>query len=292
MATQAAGGWYVKLPAEQLLSVCLILKSSVETLWVQSDSVKRQESRGSMLLTFLQLWVWLLLFLLLALRINANSTYKLVRVIPCTSVMLSWCCWCLVLNDTFIMPPPFPVFARRLGRLQVLYSGCFQGRPSSHGQEIAPVGMKLASERFWGTIKWLKLWAFGELRFCAGASQSWPQSWTPRTELSSTAEPKPLPPQNWTQMSWVSVSSIYTLCIFTTDQMIRMLVCSGQSGGRNFQWYFYLRQNEFIRRNTPLHYCKNSFGDESLKTCIWGNWVTLMDTMDAGYCVKFPHIRV
>lgn len=50
----------------------------------------------------------------------------------------------------------------------------------------------------------------------------------------------------------VSVSSIYTLCIFTTDQMIRMWVCSGHSGGRNFRWYFYLRKNEFVRRNTPL----------------------------------------
>lgn len=49
----------------------------------------------------------------------------------------------------------------------------------------------------------------------------------------------------------VSVSSIYTLCIFTTDQMIRMLVCSDQDGSRNFLWHFQ-RDNEFIRRYTPL----------------------------------------
>lgn len=49
----------------------------------------------------------------------------------------------------------------------------------------------------------------------------------------------------------VSVSSIYTLCIFTTDQMIRMLVCSDQDGSRNFLWHFQ-RDIEFIRWYTPF----------------------------------------
>lgn len=146
------------------------------------------------------------------LRIKANLTGKLMSTSTCDARILSHL-W--VLNDTFILLPSFPVFAQCLGLLQVLYSSCFQGHPSSHGQEIAQVGIKLASEHFWGTIKQMKHWAFGELRFCAGAPQSWPQSWTPCTELSSPAEPKPLPPQNWTQMSWgLSILYLYAVYIY------------------------------------------------------------------------------
>lgn len=62
-------------PAEQLFSLCLILKSYVETLSLQS--VKRQESRGTMLLAFLFLWVcfscfYFLLYVLMLIQ-PANS---------------------------------------------------------------------------------------------------------------------------------------------------------------------------------------------------------------------------
>lgn len=64
----------------------------------------------------------------------------------------------------------------------------------------------------------------------------------------------------------VSVSSIYTLCIFTTDQMIRMLVCSEQDGSRNFQWHF---QSEIeFRRCTAIFefkICQSYFSDRMIE---------------------------
>lgn len=74
-------------------------------------------------------------------------------------------------------------------------------------------------------------------KICALAPQTWPQSWTPCTKSSSAAEHKPLPPRNWIQMSRVSVSSIYTLCIFTTGRMIRMLARSEENVGAIFFGY-------------------------------------------------------
>lgn len=72
-------------------------------------------------------------------------------------------------------------------------------------------------------------WA--DLKICTCTSQTWPQSWTPSTKLSSTAEHKPLPPRKWIQMSWVSVSPIYMLCIFTTGKIIGMLASSDENVG-------------------------------------------------------------
>lgn len=71
-------------------------------------------------------------------------------------------------------------------------------------------------------------------KICARAPQTWPQSWTPCSKSSSAAEHKPLPPRNWIQMSQVSVSSIYTLCIFTTGRMISMLARSEENVGAIF----------------------------------------------------------
>ena len=54
-----------------------------------------------------------------------------------------------------------------------------------------------------------------------------------RTQTSSSP--------NWIQMSQVSGSSIYTLCIFTTGRMIRMLASSARAKenvGPNLLWLF------------------------------------------------------
>lgn len=201
----------------------------------------------------------------------------------------------LVFNETFLLSASFPVFAECLGLLQVLYSGCFQGHPSSHGQEIAQAGIKLASPQSvseaplsgWNTEP-LVSWDFAQAPLKADHSHG-----HPAPNYPVQRNPSPFRLGTGLKCLGVSVSSIYTLCIFTTDQMIRMLVCRGQGRGRNFQWYFQ-RENLLIRRYTSLLHCKNSFSDDILKTFIWGNWVTficnvvwnsLTSVANISYCV-------
>lgn len=92
-------------------------------------------------------------------------------------------------------------------------------------------------------------------KICAHAPQAWPQSWTPCAKSSSAAEHKPLPPRNWIQMSRVSVSSIYTLCIFTTGQMIRMLERSEENAGAIFSGY----SEETRSLSGVRHWCHRLF---------------------------------
>lgn len=136
------------------------------------------------------------------------------------------------------------VFPQCLELIQLLYPVCLQGLPFSFKDKWYR-RLNLTTGCFNPPLgRWnvaLSLQCSSDSRsgskICTCASQSWPQSWTPCTKSSRTAEHKPLPPRNWIQMSQVSVSSIYMLCIFTTVQMIRMLVRSDKNVGEIFFGY-------------------------------------------------------
>lgn len=112
-------------------------------------------------------------------------------------------------------------------------------------------------------------WA--DLKIRARASQTWPQSWTPFTKLSSTAEHKPLPPRNWIQMSRVSVSSIYTLCIFTTGKMIRMLVSSDENVWGIF--FGYTKEARSLSSGVRHLSGVSLFSKNLLELLWWAHWL-------------------